>query len=97
MIPVEIPGYTRRRLGVVGVDAGLIWIGDPCYIIHANPLSSDLGRTWGEFCDELGDKPHHEFDSGVVTSTLHGDGAYVVYGYFEPGFNNPSFVLVDFR
>ena len=38
-----------RLVGEIGVDAGLCWIGDPCYVLHANPPPSTVGRTWDEF------------------------------------------------
>lgn len=59
----------RRRIprgfcvaGTFGVDSGLVWIGDPCYVLHtretqASTISSgsppELGRSWEEFCTIL--------------------------------------------
>jgi hypothetical protein len=52
-----------KLVGHFGVDAGLCWIGDPCYILHkdkpayegATPegLPESLGKDWGEFCNKL--------------------------------------------
>ena len=52
-----------KLVGHFGVDAGLCWIGDPCYILHkdkpvypgAEPegLPESLGKDWGDFCDIL--------------------------------------------
>ena len=40
--------------GSIGVDAGLCWIGDPCYIIHSEGnKNEDLGEDWDEFCTNL--------------------------------------------
>ena len=75
--------------GHIGVDAGLCWIGDPCYILHAgdNFPKKDLGSNWVEFCNLLdfsngsksfGYDAGHE-GLGVVTSTGYGDGFYPVY------------------
>lgn len=41
-----------RKVGVIGVDAGLCWVGDPCYCV--TPDSSEHpAETWGEFCSKL--------------------------------------------
>jgi hypothetical protein len=46
---------TVRQIGEVGIDAGLCWIGDPCYILHADPMPKAIGKDWSEFCDLLDD------------------------------------------
>lgn len=73
-------------IGSIGVDAGLCWIGDPCYIIGNSPeLSWD---SWLDFCDDIpiGEAPvmksfnyklGHE-GAGVCVSTGYGDGTYEV-------------------
>jgi len=76
------------QIGEIGVDAGLCWIGDPCYILHRegnNPES--IGKNWDEFCALLG-KPYPTakqfcYDAGhpglgVCVSTGYGDGVYPV-------------------
>jgi len=81
-----------EKVGTVGVDAGLIIVGDPCYF--ATPDATEhIAKTWGDFCDFLFvlDK---EFDKngykqlnygaghpglGVVVSTGYGDGVYPVF------------------
>ena len=43
-----------KQVGVVGVDAGLVQIGDPCY--HNNYTHSDtpsFPKDWSDYCDAL--------------------------------------------
>lgn len=74
---------TKELIGHCGVDAGLIYIVDPCYI-KSQPLVAD-GEKWQEFCQEFykGDKHggthSREMCNGVVTNTRNGDGNYPVY------------------
>jgi|SRR6185312_3871311 len=75
-----------ENVGVITVDSGLCWIGDPCYVIH-NDKQKALGKTWDTFCNKLGKKyptrkqfkhdPGHA-GLGVCTSTGYGDGTYEV-------------------
>lgn len=85
-----------KKLGVISVDAGCVWIGDPCYIFHNKENPKDVGKSWDEFCGILDDKgfgvegaAQFNFDGkkefpglGVVTETAWGDGTYPVYGKF---------------
>lgn len=55
------------RAGTIGVDAGLVMIVDPCYVLHRKPtgevvnpahghhdgLDPCFGEDWGGFCDKL--------------------------------------------
>lgn len=82
--------------GHIGVDAGLCWIGDPCYVIHADPLPDTLGKDWLGFVDTL-QEGHTSLDVksfnyqlgheglGVCVSTGYGDGTYPVYVRKEDG------------
>jgi hypothetical protein len=78
----------KKLVGHVGVDAGIIWLGDPCYILHKKKLDKkSLGQDWGEFCDKLGeDFPTLvEFQEGVVVSSGFGDGNYPVFAHIKDG------------
>ena len=74
------------EIGKIGIDAGLVWIGDPCYLradAHNNPLAD-----WGEFCQWLDPdnplrvKAHGML--GVASSTGYGDGLYPVLARLSP-------------
>jgi hypothetical protein len=84
----------RKYIGEIGVDAGLCWIGDPCYILHANPPPRTIGRDWDEFCDILNEDAQYptckQFPYelghpglGIVVTTGYGDGLYPVYAEYN--------------
>lgn len=77
-----------EKAGVIGVDAGLCWIGDPCYCVTPD-ANSHPAKTWDEFCEKL-----HRMETdgvaqwnyalghaglGVSVETGYGDGTYPVY------------------
>ena len=51
-----------EEVGSIGVDAGLVWLGDPCYILHRNDPAeqdaspADIGTTWHDFCDRISER-----------------------------------------
>jgi hypothetical protein len=81
-------------VGHFGVDAGLCWIGDPCYVFHREegPPRS-IGKNWAEFCNLIEHYPTTKtfnFDGGheglgVCVSTGWGDGYYPVYARIKDG------------
>lgn len=89
------PEYDWRLAGYCGVDAGLIMIGDPCYVIGPNP-SNVMLEDWDTFIAWLHEEDP-EFDpsdepvnkqmpfrlghdgAGVVFESGYGDGVYPVY------------------
>lgn len=80
-----------ERVGVVGVDAGLVLVGDPCYFSTPD-ATEHLAETWDKFCDlifkdskfnkdghkQLNYKSGHP-GVGVVVSSGYGDGTYPVF------------------
>ena len=79
------------KVGEVGVDAGLMMIGDPCYSVDSDANTWATGE-WTDFCSKLFES--EEFDknqavgipfkmghggAAVVTSTGFGDGVYDVF------------------
>lgn len=80
------------KIGEIGVDAGLCWVGDPCYIHHngGENKPAEFGKDWEEFCEILGKLTNdHKNNScqfgnlGVCVSTGYGDGCYPVYAKFQ--------------
>ena len=77
-----------KLVGNIGIDAGLCWIGDPCYVLPDGASERENVSNWDEFCGNLGeDNPTMmSFDFslgheglGVCVSTGYGDGVYPVY------------------
>ena len=83
---LEIPMPTPRtpdtwtQIGEIGIDAGLCWIGDPCYL-RPDPNGYAEGSPagpWEGFINWLGGDIAKEHPLGCVVTTGHGDGAYPV-------------------
>ncbi len=79
---------TRHTIGEIGVDAGRIWIGDPCYILHKDPPPKSIGKSWSEFCQAIHNDPddwvtQFAFDAGHnglgICVNTGGDGVFPVY------------------
>ena len=84
---------TKKHIGVCGVDAGMLMIVDPCYVVD-RPIGK---MDWGEFLKLSGMQlpngvwPEHGYVRdpvrstalGVVVHTRYGDGEYPVIGYFD--------------
>ena len=90
-------------IGHCDVDAGLLYLGDPCYLSDNN-----LFADWQKFCDLIPDNKEGftighsgEVDTpgkegmGVVVSTGYGDGTYGVYAQIKQG--RVMQVMVDFE
>lgn len=77
-----------EKVGIIGVDAGLCWIGDPCYCV--TPDSDEHpAQTWEEFCKKLFQNEKNGIlqwnyklghaGLGVSIGQFGGDGTYPVY------------------
>jgi hypothetical protein len=76
------------KIGEIGVDTGLCWIGDPCYLTPKTPF-----ENWHDFCDKL--KPlKTQFKDGICVSTGYGDGVYPVYAKVKN--NIVESITIDF-
>ena len=91
------------KFGKISVDAGLCWVGDPCYCVTPD-ASSHPAKTWDEFCDSLFKNetegamvwnfPSGHPGLGVSVETGYGDGEYSVYVIRRDG--RVAGVFVDF-
>jgi len=70
----------------VYVDAGLIWIGDPCYVLGDD--ASHKVTDWTDFCNKMNTPRLEEGEGvsaplgkgvGLAISTGYGDGCYPVH------------------
>ena len=77
------------RAGEIGVDAGLCWVGDPCYCVTPD-ANEHPAETWQEFCEQLpGSDDQHDNGvkqwnfraghPGLGVSVSIDDGCYPVY------------------
>jgi len=91
----NIPMNEWVQIGEVGVDAGLMMIGDPCYVTHPDPANA-LIEDWDKLCAHVFEETNQihgqvacevPFVAGhsgaaVITSTGFGDGSYEVFAKF---------------
>jgi len=75
-----------EQIGVISVDAGLVMVGDPCYILHTQQTPKAVGKNWSEFCETLEGKKRLQLDHdagytglAVVEGNFGGDGLYPVF------------------
>ena len=98
---------TWRQVGRTGVDAGMILITDPCYVVR-NPGDHQYQpfRSYEELWEQLGlgdtSKPAYQCtnengaDIGVVVGNFGGDGVYPVYVEVGPhGRVRAAMILFD--
>lgn len=93
-VPPVTPVPAWKLVGRVSVDAGLLWIGDPCYILHKDGMPHDVGESWPEFCERIEKASaktgvaQFKFDMGhaglgVCVGGFGGDGLYPVYARYD--------------
>lgn len=92
-------------IGHIDVDAGIIWIGDPCYVMPDDASHRDETiKDWMKFCDAIHSDDTHHWEpagqgTGICTSTWYGDGSYGVYALYENnmfGDRRPKGIYIDF-
>ena len=76
----------RKKIGVVGVDAGILCIHDPCYIKHDGE-QKEL-NDYETLIKNLGQHRQLNYDVGhaglgVVFQSGYGDGTYPVFATFN--------------
>lgn len=85
---------TKKIIGHVGVDAGMMYLGDPCYVIPPDgPVPRKLrqldrdGSLWGTFLDHYVRRDNEPVcpvegslnaSLGIVVTSFGGDGVYPV-------------------
>ena len=99
-----------EEIGIIGVDAGLCWVGDPCYCVTPD-CSSHPAPTWSGFCEQLSKQdaeagehkgvypfnyPLGHAGLGVAVSTGWGDGSYPVFIRRDPETGRIAAVMVQF-
>lgn len=67
-----------EQIGTIGVDAGLCWVGDPCYCVTPD-ADNHPAQTWDEFCEKTKEGDHWIFEAGICVTTAYGDGEYPVF------------------
>ncbi len=92
----------KKKIGFIGVDAGLCWIGDPCYVFGEEADSK--WNTWEEFIETIDEQDgpttqQYKFKMGhaglgILVSTGWGDGCYPVFAEIEQG--RVKRVTIDF-
>jgi len=76
---------TTQIIGHIGVDAGLCWIGDPCYVLPDDASERSEVNDWDIFCAGMRGQLSQQFyyamgheGLGVCVTTGFGDGMYPV-------------------
>jgi hypothetical protein len=85
LLDAEEPSDYWKRIGTIGVDSGLVMVGDPGYYEDTAKIHED----WGGFCKEYQDNAangvytigKNGITAIVVPSGL-GDGLYDVFAHF---------------
>jgi len=91
----------KQLLGHIGVDAGMIMVGDPCYFIGKDATVHKTFPDWDTACKELFCNDKYQTDEsynirdglGIAVTTTYGDGTYPVY--LETTNNGKRRLIVD--
>jgi hypothetical protein len=71
------------KIGVCHVDAGMLAIGDPCYVAHDSHPDHPF-HNWGKFCDQLGNENYLQLNHKLghaglgVVAVVGSDGEFTV-------------------
>src|SRR4051794_31571786 len=80
-------GQDWDQIGAIGVDAGVVWLGDPCYTMTPDTPFA-IASTWDDFVLRLFERKRNRvarwtrpegWDVGVAVESGDGDGVYPVY------------------
>ena len=92
----------KKVIGHAAVDSGLIWIGDPCYVIPNDGRAAEYVSDWSKFCETIQGGTSYSFPFkmgreglGVCVSTAYGDGFYPVTATIKAG--RVTSVGIDFE
>ena len=95
----------KKHIGKIAVDAGLCWIGDPCYVLpeDSQERTDEAIHNWGVFCNTMRDKISHAFTFahgheglGVCVGTGYGDGLYPVVADIDKRSGHVKSVTITF-
>ncbi|HVM56442.1 MAG TPA: hypothetical protein VMT74_03185 [Gaiellaceae bacterium] len=79
----------ERLLGHIGVDSGIVAVGDPCYLVQGG---AEHSPEWQEVVAEVFDAENPrrvegtsavEVEAVMMTTTPQGDGLYPVFGVVD--------------
>jgi hypothetical protein len=81
----------ERLIGHVGVDSGIVVVGDPAYLVSGgSPKDPEWQAVVQEMFDETNPRRIEgtsavEVEATIMTTTPHGDDLYPVYAQVEDG------------
>lgn len=84
--PAASAGEADALIGFIEVDAGMVWIGDPCYVMGDD--APNRVTDWQDFVKASFEPGGHAplgDGVGVVAPSGYGDGRYPVYATHRDG------------
>ena len=85
----ESKNEERKLFGHIGVDSGLVWIGDPCYVLIDQHNFKKKIMTYQQLLEKFsGEYTSYDYSVGheglgVCIHSPIGDGTYPVYGILD--------------